>query len=172
MPHGSPEFKQAMAFWGTVTAAAGQGKSAVAMQQMVSAEAERIGGRTSFATRAIISKLFSKAVALRESGVRLAAAPASAAITGAHISPMPFGAAFGGRAGPRVWDVRVGYAAIRGGQPEFDYITLRYTGSLPATVGELREEAASIAESLASSYGSDFIGMGSIQIGELGYALE
>ncbi len=156
-----------MAFWGAITAAASSGLSATATQQAVTAEAERLGVRTSFGTRQEIGRLFSQAVALRESSRELARANPTDTITSRMIAPLPYGGGLIGRAGPRVFDVRVNYTAVRNGESIADYVTLRYAGDLPATAGQLLEEAGIITSDLTESYGTSLSAIESVQIGEL-----
>lgn len=114
-----------------------------------------------------VNEIRSAAAQLRNSAENLSAAPAGSAIVGSEIAFLPYGTRPGEGGGPRVFDVRVAYNAVRGGVEESDYVTLRYTGGLPATVGDLRSEAALVTESLVEGYGASFTGIGTIQIGEL-----
>lgn len=163
----TPKYAQAGAFWGIVSRAAGEGVSATEVQKLVSAEAERLGVVTTFGVRQELSRLFSSAVQLRVGSERLTAAAPGEAITGSMLGQLPFGGSMGGAGGPRVFDVRVNYTAVRTGQEEADYVTLRYTGGLPPTVGELRAEAEAVTSSLVEGYGAALTSVGSIQIGEL-----
>lgn len=163
----APKYAAAGAFWGIVTRGAAEGLSATAVQQLVSSEAERLGVSTTFGIRTEVSRLFSSAVELRRAGERLSAAGPGEAITGGMLGQLPFGGSMGGSGGPRVFDVRVNYTAVRTGVEEADYVTLRYTGGLPPTVGELRAEAEDVTSSLVEGYGAALTGIGTIQIGEL-----
>lgn len=162
-----PPRDQAMAYWGTITRAATERQPASALGNMIKAEAERLGTTPGFEVYSAAQTLYSEAVALRHATEALARAPESDAITSAVLAPLPYGTNPSARGGPRLFDVRVAYTSVRGDQESPGYVTLRYTGELPATVGELRAEAADIAGSLVEGYGESITALGDITIGEL-----
>ena len=155
------------AFWGVIQAGAAAGDTTAELFERITAEAERLqvplpsGGAIAF------NELRSMATRLRIASENLAAAPASNAITSAYLSELPYGNIGGAGAGPRIFDVRVNYTGVSAAGEVSDYITLRYTGGLPATVGDLRAEAADIASALVEGYGTALTAIGTIQIGEL-----
>lgn len=167
MPDPRPRSAAPMAFWGTIQAAASEHVSAAALQSRISAEAERLGVTTSFETRQQITSIFTRAVQLREARTALAAAAPSTPIMAEHIAPLPYGLAPGLRGAARVFDVRVNYTAVTPTGPIADYITLRYTGGLPGSVGDLYAEAQIATSSLVEGYGNALTGLGEIEIGEL-----
>lgn len=158
---------QAMAFWGVISSAAAGGLSASAVGTLVRAEAIRLGFTPSFEVYTEAARLFGEATALRHSSERMADAPAEAAITSEYISRLPYGNNPSALGGPRAFDVRVSYDAVRFGNTEHSYVTLRYTGGLPSTVGDLRAEAEDIASGLVEGYGASITAIGAISIGEL-----
>lgn len=162
-----PDFVGAMRFWGKITAAADQAKGAAYAQTLVGEEAARLGVSTTFGTRTEVARLYGQAVALRNASIALSNAPAGNAITREYIAALPYGRGKSPYAIVREWHVRVSYAGIRNGQSVFEHVTLRYTGSLPPTVGALRDEAELVAGGLVEGYGTHFLGIGQIQIGEL-----
>lgn len=163
----TPRYAQASAFWGPVSAVARAGGSAVDAVRAVQAEAERLGVTATFQTYSETMRLFGSAAELQHASTNLTNAAPTDAITGSMLGQLPFGGSMGGAGGPRVFDVRVEYTAIRTGQEESDYVTLRYTGGLPPTVGDLRAEAEDVTSSLVEGYGAALTGIGAIQIGEL-----
>ena len=66
----------------------------------------------------------------------------------------------------RSFHVRVGYTARKGTETENSYITLSYSGQLPATVGELYADAQVATASTVDTYGGELIGLDAIEIGE------
>jgi hypothetical protein len=130
-------------------------------------QVERDGGSLSFMGYTEAARLFGQMTGVRHASENLSKAAATDAILWEHIGLLPYGNNPSLHGGPRTFDVRVNYQAIRSGVEGPDYVTLRYTGGLPLTVGELRQEAMDISQSLAEGYGSSFLGMSSIEIGEL-----
>jgi hypothetical protein len=159
-------FAKPMAWWGTIQAAVSARMTTAEVWTAIQARSAELGLPTPPTMFLAVNEIRSQAAQLRNASERLTAAPATDAITSALLAPLPYGN-LGGGAGPRTFDVRVNYTAVRTGQVETDYITLRYTGGLPATVGELRAEAELVAESLVEGYGASLTSIGAIQIGEL-----
>lgn len=167
MPDPGRKYTDPMAWWGTISASAKAHETTAEMFGRIKAEAERNGWTLPPGGAIAFNELRSMAAGLGYSAERLAGARDTDAILGSHLAPLPYGGKPGGPLGPRTFDVRVNYTAIRSGQPESSYVTLRYTGGLPSTVGELRLEAADIATSLVDSYGAELTEVGDIEIGEL-----
>lgn len=167
MPDPNRAYAGAMAFWGSISAAAAARETAAQVQTRVSAEAARLGVGTTFGTRIEIGRLFSSAVALRRATEQLSAASPGDAFTNQMLAPLPYGGRLLGAGGLRIFDVRINYSAVRNGTPTEDYITLRFSGGLPATVGDLRSSAEEVAGILAETYGTSYSGLGAITIGEL-----
>lgn len=156
----------AMAVLGTISGVAAKRGGAAAAMQAAQAEFARLGHVPTFQTYTEVAKLYGQTVALRTGAEQLAAAPGNYAITSEYLAQLPYGAGPAGRAGPRIFHVRVGYSTVKGGVESQDFVTLRYTGGLPESVGALRQEAADIAISKATEYGSAFGAVTAIQIGE------
>lgn len=156
-----------MAWWGIIQASATAGETTAELFGRIRSEAERLGVPLPPGGAVAFNDVRSAAVKLREAASNLSDAPDSYAITRAHLAALPYGPGPSATGGPRVFDVRVAYTALRLGQEESDYVTLRYTGGLPATVGELRAEAEDVTASLVEGYGAALTGIGAIQIGEL-----
>lgn len=157
----------AMAFWGTIQAAVAERASTAQIWEAITERSAQLGLPIPPGMFQQVNEIRSTAAQLRNGSEALSAAPASNRIEGSYLAHLPYGAPEGQRAGPRIFDVRVAYTAVRGGNPETGFVTLRYTGGLPATVGELRSEAEDIAASLVEGYGASFTGTGAIEIGEL-----
>ena len=162
-----PPFATPMAFWGVVSHAAAQGLNAAAAVQAVKAEADRLGVTMGFTGYQAVASLYGQATALRHGSERLAAASPDMAITSEHLAALPYGGAKWAYGGPREFDVRVKYTALEHGQAVTDTLTLRYTGGLPATVGELRDEVGLVTEGLLNGYNRALTGIQDVQIGEL-----
>lgn len=162
----SDPFAKPMAWWGTIQAAVSERLTTAEVWDRIQARSAELGLPTPPTMFLAVNEIRSQAAQLRNASERLSAAPATDAITSSLLAPLPYGN-LGGSADPRTFDVRVNYTAVRTGVEESDYITLRYTGGLPATVGELRDEAELVATSLVEGYGANLTGIGAIQIGEL-----
>lgn len=164
---GDPDpFAKPMAWWGTIQAGVSERLSTAELWERIQARSQELGLATPPTMFQAVNEIRSQAAQLRNASERLSGADPSEAITSALLAPLPYGN-LGGAAGPRTFDVRVNYTAVRTGVEEQDYITLRYTGGLPATVGELRDEAELVAQSLVEGYGASLTAVGAIQIGEL-----
>lgn len=160
-------FAKSMTFYGVVQASVSAGESTAQLFERINAEAERLGVNLPTTGAVAFNQLRSMAVKLRNASADLSAAPATHAIVADYLAPLPYGKGQPAAGGPRLFDVRVNYSAVRNGQVEGDYVTLRYTGGLPATVGELRAEAADVTSSLVEGYGASLTAIGAIQVGEL-----
>lgn len=160
-------FSSPMAWWGPIQGAVSGHATTEQVWEAIHAHTQANGLVEPPNLWGVVNEVRSQAANLRNASDRLTGASPSDAITGAYLAPLPYGAIGGAGAGPRTFDVRVGYTAIRTGVPEEDYVTLRYTGGLPATVGELRDEAALVTEGLVEGYGAALVSIGAIQIGEL-----
>lgn len=167
MPDPRDAFAKPMAWWGTIQASVTARDTTAELWDKIQARSAELGLATPPTMFLAVNEIRSQAAQLRNASDRLTAAPASAPIVGAYVAPLPYGNIGGAGAGPRTFDVRVNYTAVRTGQPESDYVTLRYSGGLPATVGELRDEAALVTGSLVEGYGASLVEIGDIEIGEL-----
>jgi hypothetical protein len=61
--------------------------------------------------------------------------------------------------------VRYEMTATAHGETLTNTYTLDYTGGLPATVGDLRDDVKTLGRDLAEQYGSAFVSLGNIEIG-------
>lgn len=156
-----------MAWWGVIQAGVSERLTTAELWDRINERAAELGVAGPVGGATGINEVRSIAAQLRNSSEVLGAAPDTYAITGSMLSGLPYGKGVGQGAGPRLFDVRVNYTALRAGVAEESYVTLRYTGGLPATVGELRSEAQLVTESLVEGYGAALTGVGAIQIGEL-----
>ena len=167
MPDPGAKYTDPMAWWGTISASAKAHEPTAQLFERIKAEATRNGWTLPPGGAVAFNELRSQASALGFAAERFGKAAPTDAILGAHLAPLPYGGKPGGWAGPRTFDVRVNYTAIRSGQAEESYVTLRYTGGLPATAGALRAEAEDVTASLVEGYGAALTGIGLIEIGEL-----
>lgn len=154
-------------FWGTIRAAASQGLTRQETFDAIEARAGELGARLPAAGAVVFNSLIATAKGLQVATNNLTRADASDAITGHMLHAYPYGNRPGLHGGPRVFDVRVSYTATAHGEPVERAVTLRYTGGLPPTVGDLRAEAFDIAQSLVAGYGVEDVVLGDLEIGEL-----
>jgi hypothetical protein len=119
-----------------------------------------------------VNRLRSTAAGLRIASEHLGSALNSDALTGSMVAPTIYARPATSRDVLSKYHVRVGYEAIRGGQVEQSYVTLEYTGALPSTVGQLRDDAEGTAEGLVLASGThsggadSFVGVLTLEIGE------
>jgi len=158
---------QALSYFGVIQSATHAHATTHDIWQAIHAEAERRGEALPPGMFAAVNALRSSAGSLRGAESALAKAAASEAVTAQHLAPLPYGHNPAAEGGPRAFDVRVSYTAVRSGLDVQDYVTLRYTGGLPLTVGELRQEALDVTSSLVEGYGASFGEITGIEIGEL-----
>ena len=163
----SQSFAKPMAWWGTIQASVTAHDSTAELWSKIQARSAELGVKPPPGLFLEVNQIRSQAAQLRNASDRLSAAPDTHVIQGDYLAFLPYGKGPGAGAGPRQFDVRVNYSAVRAGNAEESYITLRYTGGLPATVGDLRADAAMVTESLVEGYGAALTGIGDIQIGEL-----
>lgn len=158
---------QAMAYLGVLSRASSEGLSAAQAMQAVAAEARNRGYPLTFDVATEAARLYGSTAGLAHAASNLNAAPGSNAIEGSYLARLPYGE---GRVGPgaqRVFDVRVYYQATPPSPTGEDYVTLRYYGGLPTTVGQLRDQARNAARLIVGTYGRDFVDIGDLSIGEL-----
>lgn len=160
-------FAKPMAWWGTIQASVAARDTTQEVWDKIAARSAELGLATPPGMFQAVNEIRSAAAQLRNASANLNAAAAESSILGGHVAFLPYGTEAGARAGPRQFDVRVNYTAVRGGVQEESYVTLRYSGGLPATVGELREDAQMVAESLVEGYGASLTAVNGLEVGEL-----
>lgn len=156
-----------LSYFGAIQARSRQRLTTAEVWEAVKDEAARRGEPLPAGMFQAVNQLRAQATALRNASDRLARAGQNEAILADHLAPLPYGHNPSASGGPRVFDVRVHYTAVRQGLDVQDYVTLRYTGGLPATVGELQQEAFDVTSSLVEGYGASFGDITGIEIGEL-----
>lgn len=155
------------AWWGVIQASAAAHETTAQMFDRIASEAQRMGLALPSEGAVRFNELRSQAVQLRDASDRLGLAASTDAITHDVIGPLPYARTDPAASTIPLYDVRVNYSAVQGGQELESYITLRYTGGLPPTVGDLYAEAQLATEALVEGYGAALTGLGSIQIGAL-----
>ncbi len=112
-----------------------------------------------------VNRLRAAAANLRNASERLGQAAPDAALTSTFIAPTIYARSSVEQALAAQYHVRVGYTARQGAETADSYITLSYSGQLPATVGDLYADAQVATASTVDTYGGELIGLGSIEIG-------
>lgn len=158
---------QQLSYFGVVQGASKQHLGTAEIWDAVKSEAARRGEALPAGMFSAVNQLRSYGSGLTYAAERVARAADNEAILSTHIGILPYGHNPGGTGGPRIFDVRVAYMHLVNNEIQDDYLTLRYTGGLPPTIGDLRQEANDIVSSMASGYGRSFVGISSIEIGEL-----
>lgn len=112
-----------------------------------------------------VNRMRSQASGLRNASERLAKASPSDALTSRLLAPLPYARSSIEQDLASQFHVRVNYTARKGAETESSYITLAYSGGLPATVGELYADAQVATASTVDTYGGELIGLEGIEIG-------
>lgn len=154
-------------FWGTIRAAASAGLTRQETFDAIAARAEQLGMRLPAVGAVGFNSLIASAGGLQRAVDALTYADSSSTIRSSMVHAYPYGEASTRLGGPRVFDVRVSYSATYHGEPVDRAVTLRYTGGLPPTVGDLRAEAFDIAQSLVAGYDVEGVELGQIEIAEV-----
>lgn len=172
MANPAQPFAQPMAWWGAI---AGSVRARATTAEVWSA-IRAFGQANSLAYPPgmfqEVNRMRSQATGLRVATGHLSLALNSDAITTSMIGLLPYSRPTTSRTLVREFYARVNYEAVRAGQLEQGYITIAYTGALPATVGQLRDDAEGIAEGLVLASGTHsggadaFVGVGAIELGE------
>lgn len=160
-------FARPMAWWGVIQAAATEHATTADVWRAITAFGESSGLQYPPDMFAQVNAIRSQAVQLRNASEALGSASSTDALTHDYIARLPYARTDPAAAVTPLYDVRVNYTAVQGGQELESYITLRYSGGLPPTVGDLYAEAQLATESLVEGYGAAMTGLGAIQIGEL-----
>lgn len=161
------ELAKSSPYWGVISEGARLHETTAELWDRIRAEAERTGLPIPSEGATFINAARSAFGSVTTAAENLARAPDTYAIEGRFLARAPYSPTPGGPPGVRRFDVRVPYQAVSNGQPVSDWVTLRYTGGLPGTVGELRADASIITRGLVEGYGAALVDIGDPEIVEL-----
>lgn len=158
----------AMAWWGVVRAAASEHLPTAELWDRIHAETQRQGWVEPPNLLRQINDIRAAATSLQYAKEHLSSLPPEATISRLDMAFLPYGRKEGQPVLVRQYDVRVAFTRDVAGQLRSDYLTLRYSqGQLPATVGELRDQAYQLVAAKVKGYGDAVAEFGDIEIGEL-----
>jgi hypothetical protein len=165
-------FARAAAWWGAIEAGVTARESTSSLWGRIHAYTAQQGLREPPSLFLEVNRLRSTAKGLREATRQLGLALNGDAITGSMVGQTIYARGATARGLVRQFHVRVQFEAVKNGEAYQDFVTLGYTGALPGTVGQLREDAYATAEGIVlssaphSGGAEAFIGTGAIEIGE------
>ena len=162
---GGDGLSKPMAWWGVIQGAVSERASTAEIWQAIRGFAAESGAAWPPNMLQEVNRMRSQAAGLRNASERLDRARPTDALTGDMLAPLPYA-----RPGPeqelaRQFHVRVGYTATKGNETETSYITLGYSGQLPATVGELYADAQAVTAATVDTYGGELVGIDTVEIG-------
>jgi len=154
-----------MAWWGVIQGAVTERASTAQIWEAIRGFAAESG--TSWPPNMLqeVNRMRSQAAGLRNASERLGRAADTDALTGDMLAPLPYARPATEQELARQFHVRVGYTATKGDETERSYITLAYSGQLPATVGELYADAQAVTAATVDTYGGELVGLDAIEIG-------
>ena len=155
-----------MAWWGVIQSAVRDRASTAEVWQAIRSFGEEAGVKYPAGMLQEVNRMRSQAAALRNASEYLDRASTTDALTSRMLAPLPYARSAVEQDLARSFHVRVGYTARKGSETESSYITLSYTGQLPATVGELYADAQVATAATVDTYGGELIGLDAIEIGE------
>lgn len=157
----------ATAYLGVITAGRREHLTQTQMYQRINAYATERGWTLPPGGAVAFNRIMASEHAYTTSVERFSKARSSDAIIGRYIGPLTYGQGAATPASVRRFDVRVPYTYQGPAGLTEDYVTLRYTGGLPATVGDLIAEAQDVTQSLVEGYSRAIVEWGTLEIGEL-----
>lgn len=155
-----------MAWWGVIQSAVRDRATTAEVWQAIRSFGEANDVRFPPGMLQEVNRMRSQAAGLRNASERLDRAKDTDALTSRMLAPLPYARPAIEQELARSFHVRVGYTARKGTETEQSYITLSYTGQLPATVGELYADAQVATAATVDTYGGELIGLDTIEIGE------
>lgn len=166
MAEGDRPVAKASAFWGSILLAARVHATTGEVWQAIRDYASSSGTTLPPGMFSEVNRMRTLATSLRSSGERLATANESDALTSRMIGTQLYARNAIERNLAPAYHVRFEVTTQTSSGPITNWHTLEYSGQLPLTVGDLRYEVGTYAESLMDSYGETMIDVGAVEIGE------
>lgn len=166
MPEDDRPRAKASAFWGPILGAARMHMTTQDMYRTIRDYAESAGVRLPSDIFSEVNRMRSLATGLARGSERLAKAGPGDALTGRMLGQQIYARSSLERSLAPAYHVRFEATMHTPDGPQTSWYTLEYSGSLPATVGELRAEVGAYAELLGDSYGTAVGELGAIELGE------
>lgn len=157
---------KASAFWGPILLAARVHATTAEVWGVIRSVSEQSGATIPPGMFAEVNRMRSLATSLRNSGETLARAGDETALTSRMIGTQLYARNAIERNLAPAYHVRFEVTTQTAAGPVTNWHTLEYAGQLPATVGDLRYEVGTYAESLMDTYGETMLDIGAIEIGE------
>jgi len=166
MPDPAEAFARPMAWWGAIQGSVSARATTAEVWSAIRAFGEANQLAYPPGMFQAVNQMRSLSTGLRQAAESLGTALNADAITGGMVGQLPYARPPTSQDVLRQFHVRVNYEAVQNGEAMQSYITLPYTGSLPETVGQLRDDAQIVAESLIEGYGAALVSIGLIEVGE------
>jgi hypothetical protein len=165
MADGGPPQAKATAFWGSILLAARVHATTAEVWQAIREASASSGVALPGDMFAQVNRMRSLATTLRNSGEAIAGAAGSDALTSSMIGTQLYARSALERSLSPAYHVRFELSTTTDAGSSTGWYTLEYSGSLPATVGELQQQVLDYANGLADSYGSAVGDLGTLEIG-------
>lgn len=162
----APPVAKPSAFWGTILLAARVHATTAELWQGIRDAAAMNGVRLPADMFAQVNAMRAIATSIRTSGEAISAAGPEAALEGAMIGRQLYARGDLARSLAPAYHVRFELTTTTAEGQQTGWYTLEYEGALPATVGDLRYDVGTYADSLAGTYGTAVIDVGAIEVGE------
>lgn len=166
MANGDQPVAKASAFWGPILLSARIHATTAETWSAIRQYAEQSGAILPPGMFAEVNRMRTLATSLRNSGELLARAGDDAPLTSRMIGQQLYARNATERSLAPAYHVRFEVTTQTQAGPITNWHTLEYSGQLPLTVGDLRYEVGTYAESLMDSYGETMLDIGAVEIGE------
>lgn len=157
---------KASAFWGPILLSARVHATTAEVWSAIKGYAQSQGVEVPPGMFSEVNRMRALATSLRTSGETLARANESDAITSRMIGTQLYARNALERSLAPAYHIRFELTTQTEAGPSTSWYTLEYEGSLPATVGDLRYDVGTYAQSLAGTYGTAVMELGDIEVGE------
>lgn len=162
-----PPASRSEVFWAKIIAASREHVGTAELWRRLNTEAERLGVSYPRGIVQDVNRMRSLASRLAYGSEALSRALPTDAITSKMLGKSLYGR---GELGPGqipAWDVRFQVAVTNGDGTSTGWYRLRYTGTLPATVGSLMDDLDAYTEILGGEYGATVGEVSSVTIGAI-----
>lgn len=164
MPELSNAAVKALAYWGVIEYAANNRFTTADLWNALRDEAERLGLSSPGVTVRGVAQLYGLAVANQSAARRLERQRDQFAVTANLIGHYPTERPLTEQNALGMWQVRFQHTTLTETGEFTEWRTVMFRGALPATVGDLRDAVEADANELAADYGTEHVGIDSLQV--------
>lgn len=156
--------QRTMAYWGAIEGATRNGATTAEVWQAVRDAASSLGYDSHGATIQDIAKLRSRAVSMVRADRALERSANNEAVRAETFAVAPYARDLAERNTTAMYQVRIQHTTETDGRIETNFRTITFTGSLPSTIGELRDQVEQDAEAMADQYHVAHVSVSGISI--------